>query len=64
MKPFVNYALEGFDPDDGLDETSLRSAIQRAYYEHPLFAITVDERRRQREAVSDAHAAVYRDLLR
>ena len=21
MKPFVNYALEGFDPDDGLDET-------------------------------------------
>lgn len=21
MKPFVNYALEGYDPDDGLDET-------------------------------------------
>jgi hypothetical protein len=58
--PVMQYVHD----DDGLDETSLHSAIQRAYHEHPLFAITVDERRRQREAVSDAHAAVYRDLLR
>jgi len=50
--------------DDGLDAESLGSAVTRAYYERPLFSITVDERRRQRDAVSDAHAALYRDLLR
>ena len=50
--------------DDGLDADSLGSAVVRAYDERPLFSITVDERRRQRDAVSDAHAALYRDLLR
>jgi glycosyltransferase involved in cell wall biosynthesis len=50
--------------DDGLDADSLGCAVARAYYERPLFSITVDERRRQRDAVSDAHAALYRDLLR
>jgi glycosyltransferase involved in cell wall biosynthesis len=50
--------------EDGLDADSLGCAVARAYYERPLFSITVDERRRQREAVSDAHAALYRDLLR
>lgn len=50
--------------DDGLDADSLGSAVARAYDERPLFSITVDERRRQRDAVSDAHAALYRDLLR
>jgi glycosyltransferase involved in cell wall biosynthesis len=50
--------------DDGLDAQSLGCAVARAYSERPLFSITVDERRRQREAVSDAHAALYRDLLR
>ena len=50
--------------DDGLDAESLGSAVARAYHERPLFSITVDERRRQRDAVSDAHAALYRDLLR
>lgn len=50
--------------DDGLDAESLGSAVARAYAERPLFSITVDERRRQRDAVSDAHAALYRDLLR
>lgn len=50
--------------DDGLDADSLGSAVARAYFERPLFSITIDERRRQRDAVSDAHAALYRDLLR
>lgn len=50
--------------DDGLDADSLGCAVARAYYDRPSFSITVDERRRQREAVSDAHAALYRDLLR
>ncbi|WP_374947156.1 glycosyltransferase family 1 protein [Agreia sp.] len=50
--------------DDGLDADSLGCAVARAYGERPLFSITVDERRRQRDTVSDAHAALYRDLLR
>jgi hypothetical protein len=50
--------------EDGLDENALRGAVARAYFERPLFSITVDERRRQRDAVADAHAALYRDLLR
>ena len=50
--------------DDGLDADSLGCAVARAYYDRPSFSITVDERRRQRESVSDAHAALYRDLLR
>ncbi|SMQ71821.1 glycosyltransferase family 1 protein [Agreia sp. VKM Ac-1783] len=50
--------------DDGLDADSLGCAVARAYYDRPSFSITVDERRRQRDAVSDAHAALYRDLLR
>ncbi|WP_237657244.1 glycosyltransferase family 1 protein [Agreia sp. COWG] len=56
--------LQYLHDDDGLDVWSLQSAIRRAYIERPLLSMSVDDRRRQREAVSAAHADLYRELLR
>lgn len=44
------------------DEASLVRAIHDAYDAGPVAPLTVEERRRQREHVADAHGALYRSL--
>jgi glycosyltransferase involved in cell wall biosynthesis len=47
----------------GLDAVSLVAAVRQAFDARPAEPVSVDERMRQRQAVADAHARLYRDLL-
>jgi glycosyltransferase involved in cell wall biosynthesis len=58
--PVIEYS----NGDDGFDADSLRDAALRAYRERPLWMAGVGERRRQRQAVAGAHAALYEQLLK
>ena len=54
----------GYRNDEhGLDEASLRSALEDAVAHPGWGSVTVEERRVQRAEVADFHAALYRGLL-
>ena len=57
--PVLSYRLD----EDAFDRDGLVAALVRAFEERPAWGTTVEERRRQREAVADTHDAVYRAAL-
>jgi glycosyltransferase involved in cell wall biosynthesis len=57
--PVLSYVHDETTYDAG----SLAAAIRTAYDERPRLGAGVDERRAQRQAVADAHDALYRSLL-
>ncbi|MDA0185766.1 hypothetical protein OJ997_36010 [Solirubrobacter phytolaccae] len=60
QQPIHSYAHD----EHGLDETSLTSAIRAAHRHRPALRTAITERREQRRALSAAHEAVYRRVLR
>jgi len=50
--------------EDGLDADSLVSAVRAAYRDRPALRAAPSERREQRRALSAAHEAIYRRVLR
>lgn len=57
--PVLDYRMD----ESTFDATSLRDALRRAYQERPQWAVSVAERRRQREQIAAAHEDLYRQLL-
>ena len=49
--------------ETGLDAASLVAAVREAYDSRPAEPVSADERMVQRQAVAEAHARLYRDLL-
>lgn len=55
----------GYEHDEtGLNPASLSSAVQRAYVSDPASPLSISDRRLQRRRIADAHARLYRELLR
>ena len=57
--PVLGYVHD----EERFDADSLRAAITTAYVERPRLGAEVEERRRQRQAVDEAHEQIYRSLV-
>ncbi|NYD42664.1 glycosyltransferase family 1 protein [Nocardioides panaciterrulae] len=57
--PVLSYRHD----EDGFDPDSLMDAVGTAYRDRPDLGASVEERRRQRRDVADAHQQLYRSLL-
>jgi hypothetical protein len=60
QQPVYRYTHD----ETGLDAASLGAAVRRAYERRPARRLTVGERWAQRRALSAAHEALYREVLR
>ncbi|WP_329392813.1 glycosyltransferase family 1 protein [Streptomyces lydicus] len=60
QRPCLSY---GHTMHDGLDASSLRTAVQEAYRTRPHWRATVAERAAERARVAAAHREIYRQLL-
>jgi glycosyltransferase involved in cell wall biosynthesis len=55
--------LEYVHTEEGMDDASLRTAVETAYRLRPVNFATVSERRAQREVVAAAHLELYTEVL-